>query len=94
MSLIDDMNRNDTNLLDGVESLQQTNRITVESIEKATRMSVIQEIPQLVHFLNSLAKVILLNDTVVDSLKRETLLQSEQLKTVVDLITDVETENN
>ena len=94
MSLIDDMNRNDTNLIDGVESLQQTNRITVESIEKATRMSVIQEIPQLVHFLNSLAKVILLNDTVVDSLKREALLQSEQLKTVVDLITDVETENN
>ena len=94
MSLIDDMNRNDTNLIDGVESLQQTNRITVESIEKATRMSVIQEIPQLVHFLNSLAKVILLNDTVVDSLKREALLQSEQLKTVVDLITEVETKNN
>ena len=94
MSLIDDMNRNDTNLIDGVASLQEMNRITVESIEKATRMSVIQEIPQLVHFLNSLANVILSNDTVIDCLKREALLQSEQLKTVVDLITEVETKNN
>ena len=94
MSLIDDMNRNDTNLIDGVESLQQMNRITVESIEKATRMSVIQEIPQLVRFLNSLANVILSNDTVVDCLKREALLQSEQLKAVVDLVTEIETKNN
>ena len=94
MSLIDDMNRNDTNLIDGVESLQQMNRITVESIEKATRMSVIQEIPQLVHFLNSLANVILSNDTVVDCLKREALLQSEHLKSVVDLITEIETKND
>ena len=38
MSLIDDMNRNDTNLIDGVESLQQMNRITVQSIEKATQI--------------------------------------------------------
>ena len=94
MSLIDDMNRNDTNLIDGVESLQQMNRTTVQSIEKATQMSVVREIPQLVHFLNSLANVILLNDTVVDSLKRETLLQSEQLKAVVDLVTEIETKND
>ena len=94
MSLIDDMNRNDANLIDGVESLQQMNRITVESIEKATRMSVVQEIPQLVHFLNSLANVIFLNDTVVDRLKREALLQSELLKSVADLVTEIETKND
>ena len=57
-------------------------------------MSVIQEIPQLVHFLNSLANVILSNDTVVDCLKREALLQSELLKSVADLVTEIETKND
>ena len=90
MSFIDDMNSNDTKLIDGVASLQQMNRTTVESIEKATRMRVVEEIPPLVQFLNSLAKVILLNDSVVDRLKRETLFQSEMLKVVVDIATETE----
>ena len=94
MSLIDDMNRNDTNLIDRVASLKNTNRTTVESIEKATRLRVVEEIPPLGHLLNSLATVILLNDAVVDSLTRETLLLSEQLKVVADLITEIETKNN
>ena len=94
MSLIDDMNRNDTNLIDGVASLQQMNRTTVESIEKATQMSVVEEIPQLVHFLKNIANVILLNDSVVDRLKNETLLHSEQLKVVIDLVEAIEAKHN
>ena len=90
MSFIDDMNSNDTKLIDGVASLQQMNRTTVESIEKATRMRVVEENPHLVRFLNSVVKVILLNDSVVDRLKRETLFQSEMLKVVVDIATETE----
>ena len=94
MSFIDDMNSNDTKLIDGVASLQQMNRTTVESIEKATRMRVVEENPHLVHFLNSLAKVILLNDSVVDRLKREALISSELLKVVFDHVTEIETKHD
>ena len=90
MSLIDDMNRNDTNLIDGVASLQQMNRATVESIKKATQMSVIKEIPYLVGFLTGLVNVVELNDTVVDRLKQEALIHSEQLKVIIDLVEAIE----
>ena len=90
MSLIDDMNRNDTNLIDGVASLQQMNRTTVESIKKAMQMSIIKEIPYLAEFLTGLVNVVQLNDTVVDRLKHEALLHSEQLKVLVDLVEAIE----